>query len=339
MSIPLLDNNIFKNTRFRISLLYILIISAITLIFNFVILGTVNVNNTEINEIPPDNSIYNEDLKRNIVNARNQKAGEQIGFSLLWLDAFILTAGGFGSYWLAKKTLEPLERAHEMQSQFVSDISHELKTPLATIQLESEILLRDKSAKKDDMKEVIESNLEEAKSLTSLTQMLLKLSQMDDSIKNSSINLNEIVEARVSKFSKESNINFEATKTFLVLANETALDEIVTILIDNALKYRIGENPIEVKISREHRQAVVEVTNDSDEISKEDLDKLFDRFYRQNKARTRNNAVGGHGLGLSIARKLVELMDASLSVRNEKFIIEDKVRYKTTFKVGFHFSK
>ena len=95
------------------------------MIFNIVILSSINVDDNEINNIPPIDSSYNEDLKRNIVNARNQRANEQIGLSLLWLDAIILTAGGFGSYWLAKKTLEPLEKAHELQSQFVSDVSHE----------------------------------------------------------------------------------------------------------------------------------------------------------------------------------------------------------------------
>ena len=161
MNFSFLDNNVFKNTRFRITLLYILIITAITLIFNIVILSSINVDDNEINNIPPIDSSYNEDLKRNIVNARNQRANEQIGLSLLWLDAIILTAGGFGSYWLAKKTLEPLEKAHELQSQFVSDVSHELKTPLSTIQLESEILLRDPSSTKSEMKDVIQSNGEE----------------------------------------------------------------------------------------------------------------------------------------------------------------------------------
>ena len=338
MNFSFLDNNVFKNTRFRITLLYILIVTAITLIFNIVILSSINVDDNEINNIPPIDSSYNEDLKRNIVNARNQRANEQIGLSLLWLDAIILTAGGFGSYWLAKKTLEPLEKAHELQSQFVSDVSHELKTPLSTIQLESEILLRDPSSTKSEMKDVIQSNLEEARSLTSLTQMLLKLSQMDDDLKNSSVNLNEIVESRINRLPKEA-IEYTSTKTFLASANETALDEIVTILIDNALKYRTSDNPVEVRIFREHRQAVLEVTNDSEEMSQETLDKLFDRFYRCDKARTRNNSQGGHGLGLSIAKKLVELMDASLSVRNEKYLVDNKPKYKTTFKVGFHFSK
>lgn len=337
MNLSFLDKNIFKNSQVRLTLFYWLIISAIILIFNVVIFSTTALSPTEIAEMRDVNTPSNE-IRQAIINARDREANDQLAASLFWLNISILIGGGFGSYWLAKKTLEPLEQAHDLQSQFISDVSHELRTPLSTMQLETEILLRDKSANKTEMRETLESNLEEVKSLESLTKVLLKLSQIDSDIKKSTINLNEVVENRIEKFSTE-NIKYDATKVFLVHANETAVDELTTILIDNALKYRTTKKPVEVRIFREYRQAVLEISNDSEEISQEKLDMLFERFYRNSSARTRNGEIEGHGLGLSIAKKLVETLGASMSVRNEKYILDDKVNYRTTFKIGFEFGK
>ena len=337
MNPSFLDKNIFKNSQVRLTLFYWLIISAIVLFFNVVIFGTTALSPTEISEMREINAPSDE-IRQAIINARDREANSQLSASLFWLNLSILGSGGIGSYWLAKKTLEPLEQAHDLQSQFISDVSHELRTPISAMQLETEILLRDKSATKTEMRETLESNLEEVKSLESLVKVLLKLSQIDSDIKKSTINLNEVIKNRIEKFPDEC-IQYSATKIFLVYTNETAVDELATILIDNALKYRTTEKPIEVRIFREHRQAVLEVSNDSEEITQEKLDKLFERFYRNDIARTRNGESDGHGLGLSIAKKLVETLGADMSVRNEKYILDEKVNYKTTFKIGFNFGK
>ena len=96
---------------------------------------------------------------------------------------------------------------------------------------------------------------------------------------------------------------------------------------------------IDVKIFRENRQAVLEVTNFSEELSREQLDKMFERFYRSENARSCNSKCDGHGLGLAIAQKIVENLEGSLSVRNEKFIIDGEEKFKTTFRVGLNFGK
>ncbi len=337
MNPSFLEKNIFKNSQVRLTLFYWLFISTVVLIFNIVIFSTTSLGPTEISEMRDIDTPSNE-IRQAIINARDREANKKLSTSLFWLNTSVLIGSGFSSYWLAKKTLEPLEKAHNLQSQFISDVSHELRTPISAMQLETEILLRDKAATKTEMRETLESNLEEVKSLESLTKVLLKLSQIDSNIKKSTINLNEVVENRIDKFSAE-DIKYAATKVFLVYANETAVDELTTILVDNALKYRTTEKPVEVRIFREHRQAVLEVSNDSEEISQEKLDKLFDRFYRNNSARTRNGEAEGHGLGLSIAKKLIETLDADMSVRNEKYILDEKVCYKTTFKIGFNFGK
>ena len=339
------DGDIFKSAHFSLSMLYFLILLAIVGIFNIVIFYSINTNNMEISTPPIEtsfskdkNNYGTDELREKIITARNKRASEQITESILILDFLILLGGGIGSFWLAHRALEPLEKAHKLQSEFVSNASHEIRTPLAAIQLETEIILKDKTASKYELREVLESNLEEAKSLTAMVKMLLSLSKINEEIPLSAVNLNEIIKARISKFpDAEKKIKFEDGKEFIVQNNETAIDEIAMILIDNALKYNISKEPIEVKIFRQNRQAVLSVSNFSNEISQDELNKYFDRFYRCDKVRSCNNHTEGYGLGLAIAKKLAEETHSVILAKNER--IPKTKKFKTTFSVLMRFSR
>lgn len=339
------DGDIFKSAHFSLSMLYFLILLTIVGIFNIVIFYSINTNTMEIStplietSFPKDKNSYGTDeLREKIITARNKRASEQITESILILDFLILLAGGIGSFWLARRALEPLEKAHKLQSEFVSNASHEIRTPLAAIQLETEIVLKDKTASKDELREVLESNLEEAKSLTAMVKMLLSLSKINEEIQLSAVNLNEIIKARISKFpDAKKKIKFEDGKEFIVQNNETAIDEIAMILIDNALKYNISKEPIEVKIFRQNRQAVLSVSNFSNEIPQDELNKFFDRFYRCDKVRSCNNHTEGYGLGLAIAKKLAEETHSVILAKNER--IPKTKKFKTTFSVLMRFSR
>lgn len=336
--------DIFKSAHFNLSMLYFLILLAIVGIFNIVIFYSINTNTMEIstsNEtiFSKDKNVYGTDeIREKIIAARNRRAGEQITEAILILDFSILLAGGIGSFWLARRALEPLEKAHKLQSEFVSNASHEIRTPLAAIQLETEMILKDKTASKDELREILESNLEESRSLTAMVKMLLNLSTIDKGIPLLAVNLNEIVKSRISKFpDAEKRIIFEGGKDFIVQNNETAIDEMAMILIDNALKYNTSKEPIEVKIFRQNRQAVLSVSNFSNEISQDELNKFFDRFYRCDKVRSCNNHTEGYGLGLTIAKKLAEETHSVILAKNER--IPKTKKFKTTFLVLMRFSR
>lgn len=331
-----LDRNIFRSAEFKLTIFYFLIICGISLIFNAVIFGTISNGRMEISQDFSDMKSTTESFRNSIIEARNAAAEKQIFEAMTILNFAILVAGGWGSAILARKTLAPLEKAHQLQSEFVSNASHEIRTPLSTIQLETELILKDKNASREDLREILESNLEEAKSLESLTSMLLRLSKIEK-IALENVNLNEIVKNRLEKFPSDK-INFTESKEFIVYANETAIAELATILVDNALKYNTSKEKIDVKIFRENRQAILEVSNFSRQIEKSELDKLFERFYRSDNARSCNGKCEGHGLGLAIAKKLVENLESSLTVHNEKVAGEEE-KFRTTFKVGLKFGK
>ena len=331
-----LNRNIFRSAEFKLTIFYFLIICGISLIFNAVIFGTISNGRMEISQDFSDTKSTTESFRNSIIEARNAAAEKQIFEAMMILNFAILVAGGWGSAILARKTLAPLEKAHQLQSEFVSNASHEIRTPLSTIQLETELILKDKNASREDLREILQSNLEEAKSLESLTSMLLRLSKIEK-IALENVNLNEIVKNRLEKFPSDK-INFTESKEFIVYANETAIAELATILVDNALKYNTSKEKIDVKIFRENRQAILEVSNFSRQIEKSELDKLFERFYRSDNARSCNGKCEGHGLGLAIAKKLVENLESSLTVRNEK-VAGEEGNFRTTFKVGLKFGK
>lgn len=232
---------------------------------------------------------------------------------LLLANVLILCVGGAVSYLLARRTLRPIQTMHEAQSRFTSDASHELRTPLAAMKAEIEVALRDTSATKKDLEAVMKSNLEEVDKLASLSQMLLNLSRLDhEKLKKTSVNLSSVTRdvVRAQKTSADRIVITSPKKVF-VLGNETAIVELVSILVDNALKYSPHDSSVFISISKQRDHASFEITNSGQGIDADKLPYIFDRFYRADSSRT--NRVG-YGLGLSLAKKIVELSRGELSV-------------------------
>ena len=322
-----LDTNIFKSALFQLTLTYLAIIMAVVSIFNIVIYNSLNI--PEINDNKTTNTYSHE-----IIEISSKKTRDNILQALFILDTSILIAGFWGSWTLAKKTLLPIEEAHRLQSEFVSNASHEMRNPLASMQLEIELALADKNANKNELRDTLRSNLEEVKSLTSLINTLLKLSNINSHIELEKINLNETITNRISKYKQD--IKMSSTKNFTIYGNKDILEELLSILIDNALKYRAGKEKIEVKTFRYNRKAILEVSNYSSKIAPSELEKLFDRFYRLDDARSCNGKCQGYGLGLAIAKKISEASGFQISAQNIK---ESPNKYKTTFTIKMPFYK
>lgn len=232
---------------------------------------------------------------------------------LVLANILILCVGGAVSYLLARRTLRPIQTMHEAQSRFTSDASHELRTPLAAMKTEIEVALRDKSATKKDYETTMKSTLEEVDKLASLSQMLLNLSRLDhEKLKRTSVNLNTLTRdvIRMQKI-KPNRIKVSSSKKIQILGNETAITELVSILVDNALKYSPNDSLVVITISKQEHQACFEIINTGQGIDADKLPYIFDRFYRADSSRT--NRIG-YGLGLSLAKKIVELSHGELSV-------------------------
>ena len=239
--------------------------------------------------------------------------------ALFYINLLVLTVGGGASYLLARRTLRHLETSHIAQSRFTSDASHELRTPLAAMRSEIEVTLRDPHASKAELRETLESNLEEVGNLSRLSQLLLDLSKAENgAIELKPVQLDFVVISAVERLGKAGGritTQFPATALPPIHANETALEELCLILLDNALKYSPADSPVTVTLRRRSYRAFIEITNQGQGISPTDAPHIFERFYRADNART-GSSTAGYGLGLALAKKITDLHHGDIIVKS-----------------------
>lgn len=237
--------------------------------------------------------------------------------ALVYVNILILCGGGILSYLLARRTLRQLEESHETQARFTSDASHELRTPLAVMKAELEVAIKDQKMSKAEMRELLQSNLEEVDKLTTLSKTLLQLSKMDyASLEVGEVNLGTIVSEVAQRYDKNAQrIKLQLpSEPLIIRANQTSIEELLTILVDNALKYSPKASKITTSLRLQGRHAAFAITNKGEGIAKENLPHVFDRFYRVNESRN----DGGSGLGLALAKEIVALHKGELSVSSAK---------------------
>jgi len=220
----------------------------------------------------------------------------------------------FGVAWfLSSLALAPVARAWEDQRRFVSDASHELKTPLAVILANTEILLNDEEIPAESRRWV-ESTADEASLMRSLVNDLLELARTDEgasggAMRKEDVDLSLLVESAALEFDAVAFehgclIEEQVEPGIQVQGDPEWLTRLTKILIDNACKYAQAGTTIGISLSHHQSHAVLSVSNQGNPIDAEDLEHIFDRFYRSDKARTRE--TGGFGLGLAIAKGIAE---------------------------------
>jgi signal transduction histidine kinase len=217
--------------------------------------------------------------------------------------------------------LDNIEESFARQQNFVSDASHELKTPIAVIQGYANLLRRWGAEKPDILNEAIEAIRRESDNMRRIVDQLLLLARLGKMSMNKTVfNLCEVVGETVSDYGVMSGghkLTFSGPPEILVETDKNLLLESVRTLVDNAIKYTPEGGEISVDcnlITDGERRVTVSVTDTGIGISKEDLPKVFDRFFRCDRARGRE--TGGSGLGLTIAKSIVEMMGGKIGAES-----------------------
>lgn len=309
----------FKSATLKLTIWYVIILVSISLLFSVVIysiaLSEISTRLTSLQTSAPP--LYSSDsVVFSVIRAAQiHEAESSLIGALVITNLCIWFAGGFGSYYLARRTLRPIEEAHEAQSKFTSDASHELRTPLASMKIELEVALRDAATTKDEMRELLESNLEEVNRLTKISHTLLQLSKLDHGeIARENVELSQLATLVIERFNKlQPRITLHNRRKIQVLANESNVEELLTILIDNALKYSPADSTVDVTLVKERQMSGFTVVNAGEGIAPEKLPHIFNRFYCADASRT-GGIKKGYGLGLSLAKKIVELHGGELTV-------------------------
>lgn len=243
------------------------------------------------------------------------------------------------SLYLARVSVKPLMESIQKQKSFVENASHELRTPLAVLQNRLETLFRKPEATIMESSESIASSLEEVRNMRFLTTNLLNLARRDDGIKPELAEVEpDFFNATFTNFemiASENNrvFRFENRIHRTIITDKLLLKQLMTILFDNAVKYTEEEGDIYFEISTTERSLYLTVADNGIGISAVDKKKIFDRFYRVDKARTRQK--GGFGLGLSLAKQIADALKGSISVKDNKpygTIFEVKIAIQTPSK-------
>lgn len=216
---------------------------------------------------------------------------------------------------LSKTIVKPVEETFQKQKQFISDASHELKTPLAVIEANADVL-QDKVGENKWI-DYIQNEIESMNKLINELLLLAKIENVDNIKEYKELNLSKEIEIILSMFESvayengvtiESNIN----ENVFFNGNKEDIEHIVSTLTDNAIKHTKPEKEVVVKLKKEKNEIIFEVKNIGDQIPEEERDKIFERFYRIDKSRNRKEKR--YGLGLAIAKSTVEKYSGKIEV-------------------------
>ena len=231
-------------------------------------------------------------------------------------------------FFASGRIVRPVAESYEKQKRFITDAGHEIKTPLAIITADAEVLEMEIGAPSDDLSDVKEGTAEnEAASgnewlsdiklqvsrLSALTQDLITLSKMEETgttLNMTDLDLSDHTRSQTNSFTAvatagNKTISSRIEDDIHIQADKKAIDSLLSIVLDNAVKYAPENGNIDVRLTRTRKGALLEVINDTKEpISEEECRNMFERFYRTDSSR--NSETGGHGIGLSLARAIVE---------------------------------
>jgi two-component system, OmpR family, sensor histidine kinase CiaH len=241
---------------------------------------------------------------------------------LLISNIIILSIGGLLSYYLALRTLKPIEEAHAAQHRFTADASHELRTPIAAMQTETEVTLMNPKLTLTEAKSQLSSNLEELSKLSYLTERLLSLARSENiELSVDSVNIDLIIKDAVNQVAPLASKKSIQLRTLnaskaIINADRVSLVEAIVILLENAIKYSPEKSQVNIKLGITKKIVSIHIMDSGPGIAKSHQAHVFDRFYRVEQSRSKEK-TGGFGIGLSIAKEIIERNYGTIRVKSQ----------------------
>ncbi|MBO4401276.1 MAG: sensor histidine kinase [Selenomonadaceae bacterium] len=243
-------------------------------------------------------------------------------------------------YVMAGRAIIPLKEAYDRQKQFAADASHELRTPLSVVMSSADLLLADPTIRDPFLREIIGDLKDEVKKMSKLVSDLLMVARSDNNalkLKIQKLDLGELLEQNVRMMTplaekKGVILSGRNLRRATISGDEEKIKQLILILVDNAVKYTESGGHVLVQLEyADEDSAVFSVQDSGIGIAPEDQEKIFERFYRVDKARSRE--MGGNGLGLAIALEILRLHGGKISVESQpnvgtKFTVELKTQVR-----------
>lgn len=316
----------FEKARLKLTAWYLVIIMVVSAAFS---VAMYHISANELNRLERIQRLRQENRLRLNFPRRVPvidpeviaEAKNRLKAILILINLGVVGFSAGAGYFLAGRTLRPIKQMVEEQGRFITDASHELRTPITSLKSELEVNLRNKSIDKNTRK-ILESNLEDVNNLQLLSDNLIRLAQYQkgNGVKIEEVSLEEISQAALKKISnlaknkqitiknQINNYNFEGDKQSLV--------ELLVIFLDNAIKYSHKNRTVTMSSKSLDHSIMVEVKDEGIGIAQGDLPHLFDRFYRADKSRSKAGSKG-YGLGLSIAKQIIDKHQGLVKVESK----------------------
>lgn len=316
----------FRSAILKLTLVYVLLAMALSLIFSGVLYHFAAHELSEglhhQYEVLQETD-HDADDTDNISASELHIREENIIKDFIYLNCAVLISSVLAGYFLARRTIRPIEAAHRSQIRFTAEASHELKTPLTAMKADTESVLMQPKSDKRELRKTLERNLEDIERLETLTKHLLDMGRYRSgmNLRTTDIQLEQLLKSVVRQLDlkyqdKHLSVVQDVPKTALH-ADPTAVEQLLVIIIDNAYKYSNDKGTIQV-LARERRGTVKITVSDSGiGIPESDLPHIFEYFYRSSHAIDSQKA-SGYGLGLPLARDIVQACKGNIEINSSE---------------------
>lgn len=219
---------------------------------------------------------------------------------------------------LSKKIVRPVSEAYEKQKRFITDAGHEIKTPLTVIDADTEVL--EMECGENEWLSDIRKQTVKLKDLTNSLIYLSKMEESRDEVQKIDFPISDLVEETAGSFealavTQNKTFDLEVEPMLTYCGEEKSIQRLVSILLDNALKYSPEGGKISVKFGKVGKNLQLRVYNTAERVDQKNISHMFDRFYRFDESR--NSETGGYGIGLSIAKAIVESHKGKITAKSE----------------------
>lgn len=315
----------FRSATFKLTMWYLAIVMLISLVFSMTLYSVATGElrrglNRETQRIYRQFPVFQNNPGLPPPDSDFDSGAHRILLRLAGFNAVVFVGAGFASYWLARRTLQPIEEAHEQQKRFTADVSHELRTPLTALRMESEVALLNKQSTKDELRATLSSNLEEVGKIEALINNLLRLTRLETDelqqafkpLSNQTIVSKALEQVRTAADARKIQLEQQVTPATMS-GDEASLVQLLVILLDNAIKYSPPGSSVDVTSRRRNGHVLVDIQDHGPGIGPQALEHVFDRFYRGDNSRTKAN-TDGYGLGLSIAKMIADVHGGTITL-------------------------
>ncbi len=307
-------HNLFQHARLKLAGFYIGIVAVILIAFSLTLYYSLAKN-------------IRDNFEGNFSNEQTQelvivKTTDQLQTTLFFIDLIVLLASSCLSYFLAGRTLKPIQQAMDKQKQFTADASHELRTPLAVMQTNLEVALREKEWNNEKGRTLIAGTIDEVKLMTKLTEDLLTLSKLEGegmAYSFTKINVAELVEWVLKKMQniaieRKIQLSIEHSNAAFIYGDINVLQRLVMNIVNNALNFTPARGSVCISVHEHDGKVIIRIQDTGVGIAKDDLPHVFERLYRADKAREQD---GGTGLGLAIAKEIAQKHHGAIDIKSE----------------------